>query len=56
VDAIDWLKYLSVFYYYEGHDPIGHGVDAGDLAVLGAATLVLIALAVVGMRRRDLRK
>jgi ABC-2 type transport system permease protein len=56
VAAIEWLKYLSVFYYYEGHDPIGNGVDPGDLAVLGAATLALTALAVVGLRQRDLRK
>jgi ABC-2 type transport system permease protein len=56
VAAVEWLKYLSVFYYYEGHDPIGNGVDAGDLAVLGAATVALAALAVVGLRQRDLRK
>jgi ABC-2 type transport system permease protein len=56
VAAIEWLKYLSVFYYYEGHDPIGNGVDAGDLAVLCAATLALTALAVAGLRQRDLRK
>jgi ABC-2 type transport system permease protein len=56
VAAIEWLKYLSVFYYYEGHDPIGNGVDAGDLAVLGAVTLALTALAVAGLRQRDLRK
>jgi len=56
VAAIEWFKYLSVFYYYEGHDPIGNGVDASDLAVLAAATLVLTALAVVGLRQRDLRK
>jgi beta-exotoxin I transport system permease protein len=55
VNAIEWLKYLSVFYYYEGHDPIGNGVHAGDLAVLGAATLALTALGVVGFRQRDLR-
>jgi len=56
VDSIDWLKYLSLFYYYEGHDPIGNGVDGADLAVLGAATLALTALAVVGFRQRDLRR
>ena len=33
VDALDWLKYLSLFYYYEGHDPIGNGIDTGDIAV-----------------------
>jgi ABC-2 type transport system permease protein len=56
VDAITWLKYLSLFYYYEGHDPIGNGVDASDLAVLAAATIALTTLAVFGMRQRDLRK
>jgi beta-exotoxin I transport system permease protein len=56
VDAIEWLKYLTAFHYYEGHDAIGNAIHAADLAVLGAATLVLTALAVVGLRPRDLRK
>jgi ABC-2 type transport system permease protein len=56
VNAIEWLKYSSLFYYYEGHDPLANGVDAGDLAVLATATITLTALAVLGMRHRDLRK
>lgn len=55
VDTIQWLKYVSIFYYYEGNDPIVNGVDARDLAVLGAAALALTALAVGGFRDRDLR-
>jgi ABC-2 type transport system permease protein len=55
VDGIGWLKYLSPFYYCSGHDPIANGVNLGDLAVLGAAAVVLTALAVFGMTRRDLR-
>ena len=55
VDGLDWLKYLSPFYYYAGHDPIANGVDVGDLVVLGAATIVLTVVAVGGLRRRDLR-
>jgi beta-exotoxin I transport system permease protein len=55
VDGLTWLKYSSPFYYYAGHDPLGNGVHAGDLAVLGAATAVLTALAALGFRRRDLR-
>jgi hypothetical protein len=31
-------------------------VDVGDLAVLGAATIALTAIAVVGIGRRDLRR
>jgi ABC-2 type transport system permease protein len=54
VGAIDWLKYLSLFYYYEGHDPITNGVDAGELVVLALATIMLTVLAVLGVRRRDI--
>jgi ABC-2 type transport system permease protein len=53
--AISWLRYLSAFYYYSGHDPLRRGIDPGDLGVLAAAIAVLLALAVVGLRRRDLR-
>jgi ABC-2 type transport system permease protein len=55
VPAIDSLKYLSLFYYYAGHDPLTRGVDIGDLAVLAGLTLVLTAVAIAGIQRRDLR-
>jgi ABC-2 type transport system permease protein len=55
VGGIAWLKYLSPFYYYAGHDPLTRGIDAIDLVVLGAVALVLTALAVATFERRDLR-
>jgi ABC-2 type transport system permease protein len=55
VDAIAWLRYVSPFYYYAGHDPIGHGADLGDLAVLTAAAVVFTAVAALQIGRRDLR-
>jgi len=55
VGALEWLKYLSLFYYYEGHDPIRNGVDVADLAVLAVATIALTVVAVLGFRDRDLR-
>ncbi|MGA2455393.1 MAG: ABC transporter permease subunit [Solirubrobacteraceae bacterium] len=55
VSAIAWLKYLSLFYYYAGHDPLTRGVDIGGILVLGAFSLALTALAMVGLQRRDLR-
>ena len=55
VDATDWLKYLSLFYYYEGQDPLANGLDLGGLVVLGAVTVLLAVLAVAGFERRDLR-
>lgn len=55
VEGVTWLKYASPFHYYAGHDPLGNGIHAGDLAVLGAAAAALTAIAVLGFRRRDLR-
>lgn len=55
VGGIAWLKYLSLFYYYAGRDPLTQGVDIRGIIVLGAVTLVLTAIAIVGFDRRDLR-
>jgi beta-exotoxin I transport system permease protein len=55
VSALSWLKYLSPYYYYAGHDPLTRGVDIRGLIVLGALTVLLTALAIVGIARRDLR-
>ena len=55
VDAIAWLKYLSPFYYYAGHDPLTRGVDVADLAVLGLFTVTLTAVAMMRIEHRDLR-
>jgi ABC-2 type transport system permease protein len=55
VGAIAWLKYLSLFYYYAGHDPLTGGVYVVGIVVLGAVTLLLTALAMASIERRDLR-
>jgi ABC-2 type transport system permease protein len=55
VGGLDWLQYLSPFYWYTGEDPLTSGVDVAGLVVLGVATVVLVVVAVVGFRRRDLR-
>jgi ABC-2 type transport system permease protein len=55
VTALSWLKYLSLFYYYTGHDPLTRGVGVGGLIVLGLVTLLLMAVAVASFERRDLR-
>jgi ABC-2 type transport system permease protein len=55
VGAIEWLKYLSPFYYYAGNDPLTHGVDIGGVIVLGVVTLLLTAVGMIGIQRRDLR-
>jgi ABC-2 type transport system permease protein len=55
LSGLTWLKYLSLFYYYSGHDPIGGGVDVGGLGVLALAACAFTAVAVMGLRQRDLR-
>jgi ABC-2 type transport system permease protein len=55
VDAIAWLKYLSPFYYYAGHDPLTEGVDIADLAVLCLLALGFTTVAMLRISRRDLR-
>lgn len=55
VGAIAWLKYISLFYYYAGRDPLTRGIDIPGIIVLGVVTLVLTAIAIVGFDRRDLR-
>jgi ABC-2 type transport system permease protein len=55
VGAISWLKYLSLFYYYAGHDPLTHGVYTIGIIVLGSVALLLTASAMISIERRDLR-
>jgi ABC-2 type transport system permease protein len=55
VSGIHWLVYLSLFHYYDGNDPLSHGVDVAALAVLGAVAVVLTVVAAVAIGRRDLR-
>ena len=55
VGAVAWLKYLTLFHYYAGHDPLTRGPGIPGLIVLGLVTLVLTAGAIIGFDRRDLR-
>jgi ABC-2 type transport system permease protein len=55
IDHAHWLKYLTLFHYYEGDDPLANGIDPGGLAVLAAVALALAAVAAAGFRHRDLR-
>lgn len=55
VSGLSWLKYLSLFYYYAGHDPLTNGVGIGGLAVLAVVAAGLTAVAMFAIERRDLR-
>lgn len=55
VAAIAWLKYLTLFYYYAGYDPLARGIGLPGVVVLGLVTLALTATAILAFERRDLR-
>lgn len=55
VGAIAWLRFLTLFHYYTGRDPLTRGLDFRGLFVLGVATIALTAAAIVVFDRRDLR-
>ena len=55
--SVDWLepfRVLSPFYHYIDHDPLRQGVNAGDVVVLAAVTVVALVVALVTFERRDL--
>jgi len=53
--GLEWLKYLSAFYYYDSVSIIDTGAFAwGDCAVFGAVAVGAWSLAVLVFRRRDI--
>lgn len=55
---VSWLEPLqrySPFYQYIAHDPLRHGVSWSAVLVALAEVVVLVAIAVWGFRRRDVR-
>jgi ABC-2 type transport system permease protein len=53
--AVAWTRSLSPFYYYADGRPLANGAQWGHLAVLAGVSLALVASALAGFRRRDLR-
>jgi ABC-2 type transport system permease protein len=53
VDWLAWTQDASPFFYYSGGRPLANGLQVVDTIVLAAMALALIAIAVVGFRRRD---
>lgn len=46
---------FSPWYYYLSADPLAHGADGGQLALLAGVSVVLAVAAVLAFRARDLR-
>ena len=53
-DALEPLKYLSLFYYYIAVDPLTNGISIAHALVLAAVTAALFGVAAYTFERRDL--
>jgi ABC-2 type transport system permease protein len=53
VTWLEPLRPLSPFYQFNAHDPLRNGVSVAAVAVATVEVLVLVGLAVIGFRRRD---
>ncbi|MEU6662541.1 ABC transporter permease [Streptomyces sp. NPDC046821] len=51
----DWLAYLSPFHYYIAGQPLRHGFQWGDAAVLVGMAAALVGAAIMRLNSRDLR-
>lgn len=54
VEGLEWARRLSPFFYYSGGEPLRHGFQVGDAAILLLLTGALIGAGVAGFNRRDL--
>lgn len=54
VDSWGWLQDISPFAWAYGRDPISEGWDLGGLGLLLALSAVLLGVAVLAFRRRDI--
>ncbi len=54
VDALEGLKYISLFYYYIAVDPLTNGISIAHALVLAAVTAALFGVAAYTFERRDL--
>lgn len=54
VDWLAWSENISPFRYYADGEPLRNGLQVLDSLVLLVASLVLVALAVIGFERRDI--
>jgi ABC-2 type transport system permease protein len=55
VPELAWLRPFTLFDRAIEDNPLAHGFATGDALVLVAFTAVMVAVAVLGFRRRDLR-
>ncbi|MDE2838982.1 MAG: ABC transporter permease subunit [Chloroflexota bacterium] len=55
IEGLEDLRKAFPWYYFDGSEPVYNGIAWGHLAVLVTASVALLAAAVIGFNRRDLR-
>ncbi len=55
VDSLAWGRYLSPWYYYNGHNPLVNGASPVGIAVLLGLAAIGYGVAMWGALRRDIR-
>jgi len=55
VDTVRHFQNFSLFYYYIGGEPLVNGLNAGHVVIMLAVAAVILGLAILGFRRRDIR-
>ena len=56
--AVEWLEKIepwSLIYYFPAVDIVNNGIALKNIAVLGGITLVLVTIAIILFRRRDIK-
>jgi ABC-2 type transport system permease protein len=56
VDGLRPLRPLTVWRWYDGHQPLAEGFDPVGMAVLLALSVAAIAIGIVLFERRDVRE
>lgn len=54
--GLEWLARIFPWYYFSAGAPINNGIDWAHTTVLAALTLASVAVAYIGVQRRDLRE
>ena len=54
VEGLEWTRDWSAFTWLNGSAPLANGLDARHLGIMLGLSAVLVALGVLGFRRRDL--
>jgi ABC-2 type transport system permease protein len=56
VDALKPLRPVTVWRWYDGHQPLTDGIDVADTGVLILLSMIVVAIGIVLFERRDVRE